>query len=234
MSECPYKIKCNGKDCLSDFCLRKFKLDYLFDYALIPESQRKYFSLVTDADGTDYQEFMQLASIEKDAEEFVKSGKNLYIHSAICGNGKSSWAIRILKSYLFKTWAQGELTCKALFISVPRFLLALKDNISNRNEYAEHIQKYIATADLVIWDDIAAKVGSEFELNHLLSLLETRIAGGKSNIFTSNLSDKQMTEALGERITSRICNLSINIELHGSDKRKIKEQLENQDQGGNQ
>lgn len=223
MSECPYKQKCNGKDCASDFCLRKFKLEYLFDYALIPESQRRYFKLVTDEDGTDYKEFTKLAGIEQDAENFVKEGRNLYIHSTICGNGKSSWAVRILKSYIFKTWAQGELACKALFVSVPRFLLALKDSISNKNEYADHIQKYILTADLVIWDDIAAKVGSEFELNHLLSLIETRMSNGKSNIFTSNLDTKAMRDALGERITSRICNMSTDIELHGSDKRQIKE-----------
>ena len=223
MSECPYKIKCNGKDCQSDFCLRRFKLDYLFDYALIPESQRKHLTLVTDADGTDYKEFIQLADIEKNAADFVMSGKNLFIHSTTCGNGKSSWALRILKSYLYKTWAQGELTCKALFVSVPRFLLATKDNISNKNEYAEHIQKYILTADIVVWDDIAAKVGSEFEINHLLSLIETRMSSSKCNIFTSNLSKEDMTKALGERITSRICNMSVDIELFGKDKRQIKE-----------
>ena len=229
MSECPYKIKCNGKDCLSDFCLRRFKLDYLFDNAMIPDSQRKHLTLVVDNDGTDFKEFTQLAEIEKTADDFVNQGKNLYIHSSICGNGKSSWAIRILKSYLFKTWAQGELTCRALFVSVPRFLLALKDSISNKNEYADHILKHILTADIVIWDDIAAKVGSEFEINHLLSLIETRISSGKSNIFTSNLATKDMKEALGERITSRICNMSIDIELFGKDKRQIREQEE----GGN-
>ena len=229
MSECPYKQKCNGKDCLSDFCLRRFKLDYLFDNALIPDSQRKFFSLVIDADGTDFKEFTKLAEIEKTADEFVAQGKNLYIHSTTCGNGKSSWAIRILKSYLFKTWAQGELTCRALFVSVPRFLLALKDSISNKNEYADHIQKYILDADIVVWDVIAAKVGSEFEINHLLSLIETRINSSKSNIFTSNLGNSDMIDALGERIASRICNMSINIELFGKDKRQIREQEE----GGN-
>ena len=116
-----------------------------------------------------------------------------------------------------------------MFVSVPRFLLALKDSISNKNEYADHILKHILTADIVIWDDIAAKVGSEFEINHLLSLIETRISSGKSNIFTSNLATKDMKEALGERITSRICNMSIDIELFGKDKRQIREQEE----GGN-
>ena len=38
-----------------------------------------------------------------------------------------------------------------------------------------------------------------------------------------------MYEALGSRVASRICNLSIDIELHGKDKRQFKEQEE----GGN-
>ena len=42
---------------------------------------------------------------------------------------------------------------------------------------------------------------------------------GKSNIFTSNLGKRELTNALGERLASRICNKSIDIELKGSDKR---------------
>ncbi len=223
MADCPYKTKCNGKDCASDFCLRRVKLDYLFDNAMIPESQRGSVALFTDGNGTDLKEFEALADIAKDIETFVQSGRSLYLHSSICGNGKTSWAIKLLKSYLYKTWAQGELTCRALFISVPRFLLALKDSISNKNEYADHILKYVLTADIVVWDDIAAKVGSEFEVNHLLSLLDNRISQGKCNIYTSNLDNKHMYEALGERIASRICNFSLDIELHGQDKRFLKE-----------
>jgi DNA replication protein DnaC len=44
---------------------------------------------------------------------------------------------------------------------------------------------------------------------------------GKSNIFTSNLGNKELTNALGERLASRICNKSIDIELHGTDKRYL-------------
>ena len=77
------------------------------------------------------------------------------------------------------------------------------------------------TADLVVWDDIAAKSGSEFELNHLLNAINTRMDAGKSNIFTSNLGKRELTNALGERLASRICNKSIDIELQGADKRYL-------------
>jgi DNA replication protein DnaC len=108
-----------------------------------------------------------------------------------------------------------------LFINVPRYLLELKKQSSEHSDYAEFVNKHVKEADLVVWDDIAAKVGSEFELNHLLSLINYRIDCGKSNIFTSNLGPREMPGALGERLASRICNKSLRIELHGSDKRAL-------------
>jgi DNA replication protein DnaC len=52
-------------------------------------------------------------------------------------------------------------------------------------------------------------------------MIDARLNVEKTNIFTSNLNPAQMTEALGERIASRICNKSIDIELHGTDKRNL-------------
>ena len=43
----------------------------------------------------------------------------------------------------------------------------------------------------------------------------------KSNIFTSNLGKRELANALGERLASRICNTSIDIELNGADKRYL-------------
>ena len=163
-----------------------------------------------------------LAGIEQNIVSFVNEGRNLYLHSANCGNGKSSWSIRLAQAYFNKIWARSEPKCRVLFVSVPRYLLAIKDNISNRNTYAEYIKDNVLEADLVIWDDIAAKMGSEFELTHLLNIIDNRLALGKSNIYTSNLNRQQLYNALGERLTSRIANMSIDIELHGADKRILK------------
>lgn len=213
--------KCNHKDCNKDFCLRKYKLDNLYGNSLLSDAQRKQVALFVDDDGTDLEAFKQLAAIQQDIETFVTNGTNLYLHSTTCGNGKTSWAIRLIQAYFNKIWPKSDLTCKALFISVPRFLLALKDNITNKNEYVEFIKANIMDADLVVWDDIAAKVGTDFELNHLLSLIDGRLALNKANIYTSNLGVKDIYNALGDRLASRVCQYSLDIELRGADKRKI-------------
>ncbi len=222
MQKCYLYNACNRKDCDKDFCLRKYKMDSLYSAALMTESQKQHITLKVDADGTDLPQFQQLASIEQDIFKFIEDGKNLYLHSAIPGNGKSSWALRLTEAYFNKIWARTEPKCRVLFISVPRFLLALKDNITNKSTYVDYVRENVLEADLVIWDDIAAKMGSEFELTHLLSIIDNRLALGKSNIYTSNLNRQQLYTALGERLTSRIANMSIDIELFGSDKRNLK------------
>lgn len=232
--ECPYKYKCNGIDCDKDFCLRKYKLDYLYHMSLLSDKQRQYQDLYADADNTDVKEFIQLAELSNNIKAFVQEGKNLYLHSATCGNGKSSWAARFIQNYFEAIWPSTGLTCKALFISVPKFLLELKANISNKSEYIAIIQDYVLEADLVVWDDLAAKVGTEFEINHLLSLIDNRIASGKSNIYTSNLNPQEMTTALGSRLQSRVCKYSIDIELHGKDKRNYAVNAAAAEQGGNE
>lgn len=222
MQKCYMYEVCNHKDCDKDFCLRKYKMDSLYSAALMSESQKQHITLRVDEDGTDLEQFKQLAEIEKNIMSFVNEGKNLYLHSSNAGNGKSSWSIRLVEAYFNKIWARSDGSCKALFISVPRFLLALKDNISNKSSYIEYIKENVLEADLVIFDDLAAKMGSEFELTHLLSIIDNRIALGKANIYTSNLNRQQLYTALGERLTSRVANMSIDIELFGSDKRNLK------------
>lgn len=219
--DCIYRNKCNGRDCDKEFCQKQYRLDTLFRNSLLTDRQKQPLTLRVDADGTDRQEFMQLAEIEKQIEGFVADGYNLYLHSSGCGNGKTSWAIRLLATYFSKIWHKSTFGCQGLFISVPRYLLALKENISGHSEYADFINKNVKEADIVVWDDIAAKIGSEFELNHLLSIINYRIDAGKSNIFTTNLGPKELITALGERLASRVSNKSINIELRGSDKRSI-------------
>ena len=202
--------------------MRRYKTENLYNSALLSEAQQKDILLTIDDDGTDYAQFNQIKQVMENITNFVQNGQNLYLHSHTCGNGKTSCAIKLLKAYLDKIWARSAPECRGLFISVPRFLIALKNQIDNYDEYAEYIQAHIEKADLVVWDDIAAKTGTDYEINRLLSFIDTRISLGKSNIFTSNLSSKEIYRALGDRLGSRICNLSIEVELNGKDKRHLK------------
>lgn len=219
--KCWLKENCNHKDC-KNFCVRLYKLDYLYEAANISLKQRQHINLRVDKDGTDKDVFLKLKNIKNDILDFVMGGNQLYLHSNIAGNGKTSWALRFVEDYFNKIWSTSELKCRALFISVPRFLIALKDNITQQSDYITHIKENIFTADIVIWDDIATKNSvTQFEGENLLSLIDSRINLGKTNIFTSNLNDSELHLVLGDRLASRICNLSLNIEFKGSDKRGL-------------
>lgn len=203
--------------------MKYYKINTLYDLALIPLNRRTHVNLRIDDDGRDEEAFIKLKEIENNIVDFIKDGKSLFLYSSITGNGKTLWTLRMVEAYFNKIWLKSELKCKVLFISVPRFLLELKSNISEKSEYVEHINNNVLDCDLVIWDDIATKLGTEFELSHLLSIIDTRINNGKSNMFTSNLSGVELNKALGDRLYSRIQNYSdVVIELQGKDKRGIK------------
>lgn len=222
IKKCPFYDSCNHVDC-DTFCLKRYKSNYYFELGFIPENKRYKLPLRVDADGRDVEAFSKLSQIEKNIEEFVDRGNNLYVYSSTAGNGKTSWAFRLLRSYIDKIWYKEDIRPIVMFISVPRFLLELKANISQKSEYIEEIEKSILDCDLVVWDDIGNKSGTEFEVSHLLSIIDTRINNGKSNIYTSNLNQEDLHSFLGDRLYSRVYNYSTCIEFVGRDKRGIRD-----------
>ena len=224
MKESCFRYKCiENCECKNNsiYCPKLFKLDQLFEQALIPINLRKNIDLRLDKSGTDLKAFEELKKIENSIIDFINKGKNLYIHSNICGNGKTAWSLRLIQTYFLSIWHKSNIECNALFINVPRYLLALKDSINNENEYANHIKENLYSANLIVWDDIATKNITSFEAENLLSILDTRFNMSKSNIFTSNLSEKELYDSLGSRLASRIIGYSQSIELRGSDKRGL-------------
>ena len=224
-STCDYTNSCDEEQkaqAEGTLCMKQYKLNYLYNEALIPEKQRKRIKLVTDADKSDTEVFKQLNEIANNADLFADEGDNLYIFSAKTGNGKTSWAIRIVQSYFDKIWPTATLECKALFINVPRFLLALKDNINTGNdEYVRQIKDNVIKADIVVWDDVGSKAATIFEAESLFSIIDLRLNMGRANIFTSNLNRDELCEKLGDRLASRIYGSSIIAEIRGKDKRGL-------------
>lgn len=225
---CPYIETCKKyrlKDCsliANNFCMKLFKINQLQDLALLTEKQKQPIQLRLDADKKDLEAFQKLKYIENNIIDFIDKGENLYLYSKNTGNGKTSWGIKILNSYFSKIWFNTELVCKGLFINVPKFLISLKDNISQKSEYISHIKENVLNANLIIWDDIATKGFTQFEMENVLNIINNRIDSNKSNIYTSNLMGEELRESIGDRLYSRIYNNSQLIELVGVDKRGIR------------
>ena len=212
--------KCNHVDC-DCFCLRHYKTGVLFDKAMVSERQRKRISLVLDSDERDRECFDYLSKVESNILNFVETGGNIYIHSTNTGNGKTSWALRLIQAYIGRIWARSQLTCRALFIHVPRLLLELKNNISEKSEYANYVKDNVLNADLVVWDEVGTKGLTPFEHEHILNFIDSRIDSGKANVYTSNLTNEELHNALGDRLYSRIVLNSDDVEFVGADKRAL-------------
>lgn len=214
--------KYNSNNCPNEsFCIKLFKVNELYDLSLLTDKQKQKVDLIPGRNKEDLDAFLKLKNIQDNIVGFVNDGNNLYLYSSCTGNGKTSWAIKMIQSYINKIWYKTDLKCKALFINVPRYLLAIKDSISNDNEYSNYIKANILNADIVVWDDIASKVATQFEHENLLSIIDTRINTGKSNIFTSNVCPNDLKELTGDRLYSRIINYSENIRFISSDMRGI-------------
>lgn len=218
--KCWYKTVCeyfgNEEQC-NKRCIRYSEIDYLMYLSNIPKARQQPFQLIPEE--VDMQAFLDLNEIKKDIENFVKQGENLYIYSSNFGNGKTSWAIKIMQEYFNRVWYGNRYRCRGLFIFVPSFLTSLKRNISNPTEEFDSFLTRIIEADLVIWDDIGANKLSDYDYTQLLTYIDQRKLNLKSNIYTGNLNYEQLLEYVGTRLTSRIWNDSIIIELVGVDRR---------------
>ena len=190
-------------------------MKWQFDNSGLPKS--KYMPIRLSPQSNDRRAFERLADIREDIDEFVEQGRNLYICGKTPGNGKTSWAIKMLQTY-FVYVSEGNLfNVKGMFVSVPDLLLKLKDfNNPLENEYKENLK----SCDLLILDDIAVTGISQYDCLQLFTLIDGRMLSGKSIIFTSNvISLKELENAIGERLASRIWGNSTVIEIKGGDMR---------------
>ena len=215
IQSCWYKRICTEQ--CSENCIR-YKLMYsLFKQSNLPEALWGYKELVCHE--KDLQVYKQLQAKSDAILNFIESGNNLYIYSENCGNGKTTWAIRLMYSYFDKIWHKSCFDCKALFVSVPKFLYNCKRSISQDVKGFEELCNLISGVDLVIWDDIGEMKASDYEHQILFQYIDDRINSKKSNIYTSNKNKEQLEDVLGVRLASRIYNCSECIEFLEEDKR---------------
>lgn len=213
-SNCWYLQVCDD-DCF--MCQTYLELKWQMDNSGLPEKLQKPIEMyITDENKCDRGAYKRLSSIRKGIVDFVKNGENLYI-CGYAGNGKTSWAIKLLQSYLHHMAHGNYEKIQGMFVSVSNILLQLKDfNNPIPREYKSNLEK----APLVVWDDIGITGISQFDYTQLYTLVNNRILAGKSNIFTSNLVNREdLEDIIGERLVSRIYGSSEILELKGRDMR---------------
>lgn len=214
--DCVFKEFCK-QDC-SSACMRYLEFNYLLKSSSIPKVKQKVNRLTPDS--CDVLSFEILARIRDNIVQFVNEGHNLYIYSDICGNGKTTWAIKLMLQYFNEIWAGNGFIRRGLFINTPTFLSTCKFTISNPDKSFDELREDLTKVDLVIFDDIASTKLSEYDYNTLLNYIDQRVLNERATIYTGNVQPKNMQNYLGNRLASRICNSnSTCIELKGRDMR---------------
>ena len=203
-------------------CVRYVEMYNLFNTSNLPEKMWKPITMSLDETDPDYDAYLQLNEIKNDVVNFVKQGKNLYIYSKRTGNGKTSWAIKIMHNYFNKIWNGNALRKRAIFIHVPSFLRAVSESYKKDiDPKFEELKVRLSNDDLVIWDDIASTQLTPSDYKYLLSFIDQRVLEGKSNIYTGNLGEEDLANSLGQRLKSRVYDSSIQIVFRGKDKRGL-------------
>ena len=189
-------------------------MKYLMDNSGLSKKRQKPIQL----DGSkDPKAFKVLSEIKDDIVNFVNNGESLYIFSEYTGNGKTSWAIKLLLKYFDSIWAGNGFRIRGMFVHVPTMLSKIKDF---DNPLLKSYKENLSNVDLIIWDDIASTKLSDFDRNQLLMIIDQRVSEGFANIYTGNITSQQALEnAVGDRLASRIWNMSTLIEFKGKDRR---------------
>lgn len=211
-TDCWYVDICTD-DCSK--CLTYKQMKWQFDNSGLPKSKYKPIKLTPQK--IDRDTFKQLASIRKDIVSFVDEGRNLYICSKYFGNGKTSWAIKMLQTYFHYTAEGSVFHLRGMFVSTPTLLLKMKDfNDPASKEFKDNLQN----VDLLILDDIAVTGLKEYDYLQLFALIDHRMLSEKSIIFTANVNSRaDLIDIVGERIASRVWNNSTIVEIKGGDMR---------------
>lgn len=216
--ECIYSDVCeiiNTSGC-NKSCIRYLEMIYLLESSNIPKSRWKRHRLQPDI--CDLGAFRILADIQCNIEEFVEHDNFLYLYSTTCGNGKTTWAIKLLLQYFNSIWSGNGFKRRGLFINVPSFLSKSKDVISNPDSEFDKLKNDIPSTDLVVFDDMITNKLSNYDYSTLLTFTDQRIFNGKSTIFTGNIPPDTLHQFIGDRLASRITSGLI-IELKGEDRR---------------
>ena len=201
LEECWYKEICSREEPCSS-CIKYLEMKYLMEHCNLPKIKQQPQRL--SAPTCDLEAYERLAEIKDNIVEFVQTGRNLYIASDYTGNGKTSWAIKLMHKYFEEIWDGNGLRPRALFINIPQFLLRCKD-FGNKDPQFDEMKRLLHTIDLVIWDDIASTAMSAFDYSQIMSYIDVRTLSELSNIYTGNLTDKQQVETkAGTRLASRL------------------------------
>lgn len=205
------------KSACSDLCGGYRVLRALYNLSRMPEGYR--YNITLEAKESELPAFEALNEYKEKVLEKLEVGEGLYIWGKSTGNGKTSWACKIMSHYFRKIAFDTGLENEGLYIFLPTFLEDLRNNYEDKDPDFEQVLTMVKSCKLLIIDDIGAERVTDWVRERVVSIINTRVSNNLATIYTSNLSPEELKEELGDRIASRVVGSSQVIEMVGGDRR---------------
>ena len=181
----------------------------------VPTAMRGELKLLGAKDKKKYE---YLATVKQNIEDFIKQGCSLYIYSKYPGNGKTSWAIKLLNEHI-KNVCESDNNNNdlvGLFVNVDELLVTQVKPLKI-NHYYLNLCKNV---DLLILDDIGCSKITVLEEQILRTIINTRLLNGKATIYTSTAIDDDLVDNIGLRLANMVLDASAIVELTNPPQRK--------------
>jgi DNA replication protein DnaC len=143
----------------------------------------------------------------------LDEGRGLWFMGSV-GTGKTTLAMLVSKAAL-------DAGRSVAIYSLPRLLAEIRKTYDDGAErsYLGLLDR-LAAVDLLHIDDVGAERTSDWVLEQLYSIINTRYEDSRSVVVTTNLDHEQLREQIGERTVSRLVEICGDpLPLFGHDRR---------------
>ena len=143
-----------------------------------------------------------------------------------CGVGKTHRAVAIMRELIIrksKAYRMADIVrgiYDARFIPVISLLMRIKSSFSTEsNESEGDVIDRLTSPELLVLDDIGTEKVSDWTLQTLYAIIDTRSREKKQTIITSNYSLDEISKRMTDRISSRIRGMCKVVPMIGQDRR---------------
>jgi DNA replication protein DnaC len=148
----------------------------------------------------------------RDIDAQLDAGQGLWLMGDV-GTGKTTLAMIVSKAAI-------ESGRSVAIYSLPRLLNLIRAAIETDDGMVGFLER-LAAVDLLHIDDLGAENTTEWVLEQLYSIVNTRYEDERAMIVTTNLNYEELVEQLGERTVSRLVAICGNgLPLFGQDDRR--------------